>query len=75
MADGFYHADPHAGNVMITEDNGIEWIDFGMMGTMTGTQRDTMKDLILALVKGDSYGLKRAVLAVYVFVKTRSFLK
>ena len=64
MADGFYHADPHAGNVMITEDGGIEWIDFGMMGTMTGTQRDVIKELILALVKGDAYGLKRAVLKV-----------
>jgi ubiquinone biosynthesis protein len=64
MADGFYHADPHAGNVMITEGNGIEWIDFGMMGTMTGTQRDTLKELVLALVKGDAYGLKRAVLKV-----------
>ena len=64
MADGFYHADPHAGNVMITEDNGIEWIDFGMMGTMTGTQRDTLKDLIMALVKGDAYALKRSVLKV-----------
>ena len=64
MADGFYHADPHAGNVMITEDCGIEWIDFGMMGTLTGSQRDTLKDLIMALVKGDAYGLKRAVLKV-----------
>ena len=64
MADGFYHADPHAGNVMLTEDGGIEWIDFGMMGTMTGTQRDTLKELILSLVKGDAYGLKRAVLKV-----------
>ena len=64
MADGFYHADPHAGNVMLTEDGGIEWIDFGMMGTMTGTQRDMLKELILALVKGDAYGLKRSVLKV-----------
>ena len=64
MEDGFYHADPHAGNVMLTEDGGIEWIDFGMMGTMTGTQRDTLKDLVLALVKGDAYGMKRAVLKV-----------
>jgi len=64
MADGFYHADPHAGNVMLTEDGGIEWIDFGMMGTMTGTQRDTIKELILALVKGDAYALKRSVLKV-----------
>jgi ubiquinone biosynthesis protein len=64
MEDGFYHADPHAGNVMLTEDGGIEWIDFGMMGTMTGTQRDTLKELILSLVKGDAYGLKRSVLKV-----------
>lgn len=64
MADGFYHADPHAGNVMLTEDGGIEWIDFGMMGTMTGSQRDTLKELVMALVKGDSYGLKRSVLKV-----------
>ncbi len=64
MVDGFYHADPHAGNVMLTDDGGIEWIDFGMMGTMTGSQRDTLKELILALVKGDAYGLKRSVLKV-----------
>ena len=64
MEDGFYHADPHAGNVMVTEDNGIEWIDFGMMGTMTSTQRESLKSLILALVKGDTYGLKRAVMKV-----------
>ena len=64
MEDGFYHADPHAGNVMVTEDNGIEWIDFGMMGTMTAPQREALKSLILALVKGDNYGLKRAVLKV-----------
>ena len=64
MEDGFYHADPHAGNVMLPEEGGIEWIDFGMMGTMTSSQRDTLKDLILAMVKGDAYGLKRAVLKV-----------
>ena len=64
MEDGFYHADPHAGNVMVTEDNGIEWIDFGMMGTMTSSQRESLKQLVLALVKGDNYGLKRAVLKV-----------
>ena len=64
MEDGFYHADPHAGNIMVTEENGIEWIDFGMMGTMTSSQREALKSLILALVKGDNYGLKRAVMKV-----------
>ena len=64
MEDGFYHADPHAGNIMVTEDNGIEWIDFGMMGTITSSQRDALKEIVLALVKGDAYGLKRGVLKV-----------
>ncbi|MBQ9001614.1 MAG: AarF/ABC1/UbiB kinase family protein [Eggerthellaceae bacterium] len=64
MEDGFYHADPHAGNVLILPDRGIEWIDFGMMGTITSSQRDTLESLILALVKGDSYGLKRDVLKI-----------
>ncbi|VEH01540.1 Aminoglycoside acetyltransferase regulator [Slackia heliotrinireducens] len=65
MEDGFYHADPHAGNVLVLpDDGGIEWIDFGMMGTMTSGQRDTLEQLILALVKGDAYGLKRQVLKI-----------
>ena len=64
MEDGFYHADPHAGNIMVTEDGGIEWIDFGMMGTITASQRDALKEIVLALVKGDAYGLKRGVLKV-----------
>ena len=64
MEDGFYHADPHAGNIMVTEDGGIEWIDFGMMGTITSSQREALKEIILALVKGDAYGLKRGVLKV-----------
>ena len=64
MEDGFYHADPHAGNIMVTEGGDIEWIDFGMMGTITSTQRDTVKEIVLAIVKGDAYGLKRGVLKV-----------
>ena len=64
MEDGFYHADPHAGNIMLPEEGGIEWIDFGMMGTITPTQRDALKDIILALVKGDTYGLKRSILKI-----------
>ena len=64
MEDGFYHADPHAGNIMLPDEGGIEWIDFGMMGTITPTQRDALKDIILALVKGDNYGLKRSILKI-----------
>src|SRR5699024_7544210 len=47
MDDGFFHADPHSGNVKI-RDGKIIWIDMGMMGRLT--ERD--KDLIAEAVKG-----------------------
>ncbi|MBR3316697.1 MAG: AarF/ABC1/UbiB kinase family protein [Atopobiaceae bacterium] len=63
LVDGFYHADPHAGNVILVED-GICWIDFGMMDSMTSKERQTITDMIVAIVKRDSYALKRCVLQV-----------
>ena len=63
LEDGFYHADPHAGNVLLVDD-GIEWIDFGMMGTVTSKQRQTLLDLVTAVVKRDNYALKRSVLQI-----------
>ena len=63
LIDGFYHADPHAGNVLLVDD-GIEWIDFGMMGHINSKQRQNLLDLVTALVKRDSYGLKRCVLQI-----------
>ena len=63
LVDGFYHADPHAGNVLLVDD-GIEWIDFGMMGYVSSKQRQILLDLVTALVKRDNYGLKRCVLQI-----------
>ena len=65
LTDGFYHADPHSGNVLIKapaaegEDYGIEWIDFGMMGTLTSKQRQILIDIVTNVVMKDAYGLKR----------------
>lgn len=64
MEDGFFHADPHAGNILITPDKVVEWIDFGMMGQLTTHDREVMRDLMVALAKGDAYGLKRSMLQV-----------
>ena len=88
LTDGFYHADPHSGNVLIkapetaavkpAEDgdkpadgdkiplpeHSIEWIDFGMMGTLTTKQRQTLIDIVTSVVMKDAYGLKRTVLQV-----------
>ena len=103
LIDGFYHADPHSGNVFIkapvpseqevkaetteptTEptiepkegenevaddtkiplpEHSIEWIDFGMMGTLTQKQRQTLIDIVTNVVMKDAYGLKKILMTV-----------
>lgn len=103
LTDGFYHADPHSGNVLIREpvpggsymeaetaepaeekpngaeaekgnvpkaeeiplpDHSIEWIDFGMMGTLTAKQRQSLIDIVTEVVMHDAYGLKKTVLQI-----------
>jgi ubiquinone biosynthesis protein len=39
MVDGFFHADPHPGNVFYLPDNRLAFIDFGMMGRLTEERR------------------------------------
>ena len=68
LTDGFYHADPHSGNVFIktSEDGGhsIEWIDFGMMGTLTAKQRQILIDIVTNVLMKDAYALKRILLTI-----------
>ena len=103
LTDGFYHADPHSGNVLIKDpvpgeaylqaetaepvekkqdesaektdgkpeeekiplpEHSIEWIDFGMMGTLTSKQRQTLIDIVTNVVMHDAYGLKKTVLQI-----------
>ena len=42
---GFFHGDPHPGNLFVTPDNKIAYLDFGVVGTLTGAMQDTVGDL------------------------------
>ncbi|MEN6628146.1 MAG: AarF/UbiB family protein, partial [Sulfuricella sp.] len=53
MIDGFYHADPHPGNVFYLPGNRVAMIDFGMVGRLTGQRRDQLVDLLAALAGKD----------------------
>lgn len=45
--DGFFHADPHPGNIFVTEDNAICYIDFGMMGSLDEEFRQDLAELMI----------------------------
>jgi ubiquinone biosynthesis protein len=52
--DGFYHADPHPGNLLIMPDGKIGLLDVGMIGQMTPALREDMEDLLLAIANNST---------------------
>lgn len=53
LIDGFFHADPHPGNVFYLPDNRLAIIDCGMVGRITLDRRDEIADMLAALVSRD----------------------
>ena len=51
VEDGFFHADPHPGNVFYLPGNRIAFIDFGMVGRLTEERRAQLIRLLLGLVR------------------------
>lgn len=54
VEDGYFHADPHPGNVFYLPGNRLAFIDFGMVGGLTEERRDQMIRLMLGLVRHDA---------------------
>lgn len=61
--DGFFHADPHIGNIRI-RDGQIVWIDFGMMGTLTRQDKDLMKKAVIAIASSNAQKLVDVILVL-----------
>jgi len=64
LTDGFFHADPHPGNVFVRSDGIIQLIDFGMVGSITPQARNQYARLVLALVRRDAAGIVQALKAL-----------
>lgn len=50
---GFFHADPHPGNIMVIEDNVIAPLDYGMVGHLDQHTIDGLGDVLIGIVKKD----------------------
>jgi ubiquinone biosynthesis protein len=54
LVDGFFHADPHPGNIFFLAQNRIALIDYGMIGHLTEERRFQMVELLHGMVERDS---------------------
>ena len=61
LDDGFFHADPHAGNIIV-KDGVIHFIDLGMVGRMSSHDRVIVKDIIYSVAEGDVPKLKDSLM-------------
>lgn len=63
---GFFHADPHPGNVLIERGGRIGLIDFGMVGEVDDGIRNLLLQLMIAIARQDASRLTDAVLEISV---------
>ena len=61
MEDGFFHADPHPGNVKV-HDGKIVWIDMGMMGRLSARDKKLMERAIRSIAVSDIASLESTIL-------------
>lgn len=59
--DGFYHADPHPGNLMVLPEAAIGLLDCGMVGRVDEDLREQIEDLLMAAIDRDSKRLLQSV--------------
>ncbi len=54
FSKGLYHADPHPGNVLIMPGGGLGLLDFGMVGRIDDSLRETIEEMLLAVSSADA---------------------
>jgi ubiquinone biosynthesis protein len=63
LVDGFFHADPHVGNVFFLPGNRVAMIDFGMVGWLSGKRREELVDFLAALAARDPEAMRDVLIA------------
>lgn len=64
FAHGFFHADPHPGNILVLDNNVVCFLDFGIMGRIRPQQREFLVQLVLGTVNRDPARVTDALLGL-----------
>jgi len=59
--DGFYHADPHPGNIYIMENDVIAFLDFGMVGRLSAEFRGNLASFVIGIIQQNTDDIVKAI--------------
>lgn len=62
FVDGFFHGDPHAGNILVNDEGTLCFLDLGLVGTLSPEQRDDLVTLVLGTILDDASTVARVLL-------------
>ena len=62
LEDGFFHADPHPGNLLVLDSGHLAFFDFGMVGRITPKLQSQMIDAFFHVVGRDVHGLGQDII-------------
>ena len=63
LTDGFFHADPHPNNILVNQ-NGIQYIDLGMVGRLSEKNKSSLRDCIKAIIFEDYKQVSRIIVSM-----------
>ena len=64
LIDGFFHADPHPGNIFLTDDGRVALLDLGMTGRVNSTMQENLLRLLLAISEGNGDEAVKIILRI-----------
>jgi len=64
LIDGFFHADPHPGNIFLTDDGRVALLDLGMTGRLSSRMQENLLRLLLAISEGNGDDAVKIILNI-----------
>ena len=64
LIDGFFHADPHPGNIFLTDDGRVALLNLGMTGRVGSNMQENLLRLLLAISEGNGDEAVKIVLRI-----------
>jgi ubiquinone biosynthesis protein len=61
---GFFHADPHPGNIIIMADRTVCFLDYGMVGSLSPTHRERLLDILVGVASQDAARIAKTLLVL-----------